>query len=130
VAQPRLIADKAEGGSLHLEPWILDDPESTSKAQRGVRTFFSVKEDGFILRQNLVSCLSPFPSFPHRRTAWGVQKLQAAHSVRGPSLERRRVGHGKFGWNFRESMATPRHAPVPPHTLDLAQGSYRNNIFL
>jgi hypothetical protein len=65
----------------------------------------------------------------HIRTAWGVQRggrrPQAACLASGPPVKQlldrfmgcptigcRRVGHGRPGWNFRESMATPCHTPM------------------
>jgi hypothetical protein len=48
----------------------------------------------------------------HRRTAWGVQRVEDGLFSGGPSARRRRVGHGGRGRNFRESMATTCHTPM------------------
>jgi hypothetical protein len=53
----------------------------------------------------------------HRRTAWGVQKGRRWATPEGrfrgvPPAGCRKVGHGGPGWNFRESLVTPCHAPM------------------
>jgi hypothetical protein len=50
----------------------------------------------------------------HKPTAWGVQKgPKTVRPFQGsPACRVWRVGYGGYGWNFRESMATPCQTPM------------------